>query len=168
MARPRRAGGAPPPHHHPAHRPACTFNCESPCCRSASTYESEVVKATQKCGFGLERDRITEPMRATLLSLAPLPYPTGRPPRARRSLRWRCGASDMAAALIFVTGWRITNAGPVDDDRCTAVAPWRLEVAPWRLKPYVVPAPPAAVFDVNHFTSASRSILFSATRSWCC
>jgi len=29
----------------------------------------------------------------------------------------------------------------------------------WRLKPYVVPAPPAAVFDVNHFTSASRSIL---------
>jgi hypothetical protein len=22
----------------------------------------------------------------------------------------------MAAALIFVTGWRITNAGPVDDD----------------------------------------------------
>jgi hypothetical protein len=73
VARPRRAGGAPPPHHHPAHRPACTFNCESPCCRSASSYESEVVKATHKCGFGLERDRITEPMRATLLSLAPLP-----------------------------------------------------------------------------------------------
>ena len=73
VARPRRAGGAPPPHHHSAHRPACTFNCESPCCRSASSYESEVVKATHKCGFGLERDRITEPMRATLLSLAPLP-----------------------------------------------------------------------------------------------
>ena len=49
VARPRRAGGAPPPHHHPAHRPACTFNCESPCCRSASSYESEVVKATHIC-----------------------------------------------------------------------------------------------------------------------